>query len=300
MFPSEESARHWFEEIRWPNGERRCPRCGSDDVVEMKNRKPQPYRCRACRRFFSVKVGTAMESSNLPLRKWVVGIYLMTTSLKGVSSMKLHRDLNITQKSAWFMAQRIRESWMVNGDPLDGEIEVDETYMGGRETNKHPSKRRGVQGPSGKMIVVGAKQRGGEVRAELIERTDSRTLHGFVGQNVKPGSTVYTDEYRSYRRMPNVTHQAVRHSVGHYVDGQAHVNGLESFWAMLKRGYHGTFHHFSRKHLNRYVSEFAGRANARDLDTLNQMALMSRGMVGRRLTYRTLVHSPSRQSESPG
>ncbi len=232
-----------------------------------------------------------MESSNLPLRKWVIGIYLMTTSLKGVSSMMLHRDLNITRKSAWFTAQRIRESWMVNGDPLDGEVEVGETYMGGRETNKHPSKRRGVQGPSGKMIVVGAKQRGGDVRAKLNQRTDSRTLHGFVEENVGPGSTVCTNEYRSYRRMPNVLRHAVRHSVGNYVDDQAHVDGLESFWAMLKRAYHSTFHHFSRKHLDRYVSEFSGRANARDLDTLNQLAPMGRGMVGRRLTYRSLTQT---------
>ena len=289
MFPSEESARDWFEQIRWPDGERRCPRCDFDNTRPVTGANAMPYWCGSCRRYFSVKTGTVMEASNLPLRKWVVGLYLMTTSLKGVSSMKLHRDLNITQKSAWFMAQRIREGWIGGRDKLAGEVEVDETYMGGRETNKHPSKRRGIQGPSGKMIVVGAKQRGGDVRARLIERTDSRTLHGYVGENVAPGSTVYTDEYRSYRRMPNVRHRTVRHSVGNYVDGQAHVNGLESFWAMLKRGYHGTIHHFSAKHLNRYVREFAGRANSRDLDTLNQMALLGRGMVGRRLTYNRLI-----------
>ena len=225
MFPSEESARNWFEQIRWPDGERQCPRCDNDNTRPVASGKPMPYWCGSCRRYFSVKTGTVMEASNLPLRKWVVGIYLMTTNLKGVSSMKLHRELNITQKSAWFMAQRIREGWVGGRETLSGEVEVDETYMGGREANKHPSRRRGIQGPSGKTIVVGAKQRGGDVRAQLIERTDMRTLHSFVGENVAPGSTVYTDEYRSYRRMPNARHQAVRHSVGSYVDGKAHVNG---------------------------------------------------------------------------
>lgn len=212
----------------------------------------------------------------------------MTTSLKGVSSMKLHRDLGITQKSAWFMAQRIRQGWM-GGQRLSGTVEVDETYFGGKERNRHPTRRRGVRGPSGKTVVVGALERDGEIRAQSIERTNAATLHGFVAGNVEPGSTVYTDEHRSYRGLPRMRHRAVNHGVGEYVDGQAHVNGLESFWAMLKRGYHGTFHHVSEKHLDRYVQEFAGRQSRRDLGTLAQMALIARTMDGRRLTYRELI-----------
>ena len=267
MFPDEQAARNWFENARWADG-RYCPRCRSDATTPTTSGKPLPYWCKSCRRHFSVKVGTVMESSKLPLRKWVVGVYLMTTSLKGVSSMKLHRDLGITQKSAWFMSQRIREGWMNTLGKLPGEVEVDETYIGGKEKNRHPLKRRGIRGPSGKAIVVGARERDGEIRARKIERTDRATLHGFVTGNVRPGSMVYTDEHRSYRRMPSVRHRSVRHSVGQYVDGQAHVNGMESFWSLLKRGYHGTFHHVSEKHLGRYVSEFAGRQSRRDLGTL--------------------------------
>ena len=287
-FPTEQSAKNWFEQVRWPNGAI-CPRCGGNDTAIVNSGRPLPYRCKPCVRYFSVKTGTVMEASNLPLQKWVVGLYLMTTSLKGVSSMKLHRDLGITQKSAWFMSQRIREGWLTGQGLLSGEVEVDETYIGGKEKNKHPKKRSGIRGPSGKIIVAGAKQRGGKVVAKPIERTDAKTLHGFVGRNVEPGSMVYTDEHRSYQRMPGVGHRAVNHGVGEYVDGKAHVNGMESFWSLLKRGYHGTFHHLSAKHLGRYVNEFAGRANARDLDTLNQMAMLGRGMVGRRLTYRELI-----------
>ncbi len=287
-FPNEKSAREWFEESRWPNG-LICPRCNSTEIAKIKSAKPQPYWCKGCGKYFSVKLGTIMESSRLPLRKWVVGLYLMTTSLKGVSSMKLHRDLGITQKSAWFMAQRIREGWLTGRREMTGKIEVDETYIGGKERNKHPRRRSGIRGPSGKAIVVGAYSRDGEIRAQPIDRTNRKTLHKFVADNVPVGATVYTDEHRGYRGLPNVQHGSVRHSTGQYVNGQAHINGMESFWAMLKRGYHGTFHHVSEKHLGRYVNEFAGRQSRRDLGTLEQMRVMARTMDGRRLRYTDLV-----------
>ncbi|MDE2862551.1 MAG: IS1595 family transposase [Chloroflexota bacterium] len=287
-FPDEQSAREWFEETRWPDGPI-CPRCDSGErVSQVRSGKPLPWRCLDCKKFFSVKVGTVMEQSPLPLRKWVVGVYLMTASLKGVSSMKLHRDLGITQKSAWFMTQRIREGWMT-GQPLDGEVEVDETYIGGKERNRHPSRRRGIRGPSSKAIVVGARSRDGEIRAQHVAGATRRNLLGFVTRNVTQGSTIYTDEHRAYRQMPGYRHYSVNHSTAEYVNGQAHVNGMESFWAMLKRGYHGTFHHVSQKHFGRHVTEFAGRQSRRDLGTMAQMALIARTMVGRRLTYRQLT-----------
>ena len=274
MFPDEESARQWFEETRWPNGPV-CPRCDSGErVSEVRSGKPMPWRCLDCKKHFSVKLGTTMEGSPLPLRKWVAGLYLMTTSLKGVSSMKLHRDLGITQKSAWFMAQRIREGWM-GGQRLSGEVEVDESYFGGSDRNRPAHRRGGKRGPSGKAAVLGIRERkSGRIQAMPLSRTDRATLQGAVMANVKPGSTVYTDDYGAYTGLNGLIyrHRSVRHSARKYVAWQAHTNGIESFWAMLKRGYHGTFHHVSEKHLGRYVNEFAGRQSRCDMGTLAQMA----------------------------
>ena len=288
MFPDEESAHIWFENIRWPDGDRRCPRCDSQRTIPTKNRKPMPYWCSGCRSYFSVKVGTIMESSKLPLRKWVFALYLLSTNFKGVSSMKLHRDLGITQKTAWMMAQKIRECWLNDDNPLTGVVEVDETYIGGRERNKHESKKlKAGRGAVGKTAVVGAKQRNGRVKAKPVAGTDKGTLQGFVADSVAPGTTVYTDDHAAYRGLPN--HEAVKHGVGEYVRGMAHTNGVESFWAMLKRGYIGIYHQMSVKHLHRYVNEFSGRHNVRDLDTMMQMTFLAYGMVGKRLRYQDLV-----------
>ena len=291
LFPDEAAARTWFEGLMWPTGDRPCPRCGSLNTHDAKHKK-MPYRCRDCRKYFSVKTGTVMEGSPIPLLKWVYAIYLDVTGLKGTSSMKLHRDLGITQKSAWFMQQRIREAFATDGDMLNGPAEVDESFFGGKEANKHESQRsRARGGVPDKAAVVGAKDREtGQVRAKAVERTDGETLRGFVRKHVKPGAQVYSDGHSGYAPLDGeYKHKAVQHSAGTYVIEQAHTNGIESFWSMLKRGYMGTFHHFSAKHLGRYVAEFAGRHNIRDLDTVAQMAVVTRGMVGKRLTYADLV-----------
>ena len=286
-FPDDVTAERWFAEVRWGNAPA-CPHCGDTNVQTGAKHPTMPYRCRGCRKRFSVRIGTAIQDSNIPLQKWAIAIYLMTTNLKGVSSMKLHRDLGIAQSSAWHMAHRLREAWAREGGLFAGPLECDETYIGGLEKNKHASKKAHLgRGPVGKTAVVGAKDREtGRVAARVIERADQSTLQGFVEDHAVPGAIVYTDSATAYRGMDH-PHETVKHSKGEYVNGPVHT--VESFWSMLKRGYHGIYHWMSVKHLQRYVSEFAGRHNIRSLDTLNQMKTVVRGLEGRRLRKADLL-----------
>lgn len=237
-----------------------------------------------------------MHRSRLGLQQWVLALYLLTTSLKGVSSMRLHRDLAITQKSAWFLAHRLRAAFansaaFAGGTVFAAAVEVDEVYIGGKRKNMHAKKRKELtgRGAVGKAVVVGVRDReSGAVVAQRVASPNRKTLHQFIADHAQADATVYTDEGAAYQQLP-FRHETVNHSAGEYVRGQAHINGIESFWAMLKRGYQGTFHHFSFGHLDRYVAEFAGRHNIRDLDTLEQMALLARGMFACRLTYRELI-----------
>ena len=293
LFPTEDAATRWFEAHVWPTG-RCCGHCGSTRTREASHRK-MPYWCSDCRSYFSVRTGTALSHSRVPLRKWAIAIYLELTSLKSVSSMKLHRDIGVRQATAWFMLHRIRQAWAStdDGGPFAGPVEVDEAYMGGRRANMSNAKRKALadtgRGPVGKTAIVGIKDRASnKVRARVIEHTDAATLQGFVAEHAAPGAQVYTDESTAYQSLP-FPHEAVKHSVAEYVRDQAHTNGVESFWATLKRAHKGVFHKMSPKHLNRYVQEFAGKHNLRDEGTAAQMAAVAAGLVGKRLMYRQLV-----------
>ncbi len=290
MFPDEGTAKTWLAEQRWPEGPH-CPYCDSSNVQSNIRHKTMTHRCRDCegKPMFSVKTGTVMEGSKLKYRIWAIGIYLFTTNIKGISSMKLHRELGIGQKSAWFMLHRLRKAYEIEVGPFSGTVEVDETFIGGKEKNKHNNKRSHIQDPSGKEVVVGMKDRKtNKVIAKPVPARTKEELQGFVSANVSKKAMVYTDDHKSYTGLP-FEHESVNHSVGEYVRKQAHTNGVESFWAMLKRGYYGTYHRISPKHLERYVNEFSGRHNVREQDTIDQMGFLAKGMVGKRLPYKELV-----------
>ena len=294
MFPDDVTAREWIEKVVWPDGPY-CPRCGSYNVQCGIKHTSMTHRCRDCegKPRFSVKTGTVMQSSKLGYQTWAIAAYLVTTNLKGVSSMKLHRDLEITQKSAWHLAHRLRKAYEAGRPVFAGPVEADETYIGGKRKNMPKSKRASLSGRGsvGKTAVVGTKDRAtNQVSARSTAETDTPTLSRFVADRTEPGAKVFTDESKAYSGLDaSYDHQSVNHSAGEYVRGMAHTNGMESFWSMLKRGYQGTYHCMSPKHLDRYVSEFSGRHNDRDRDTIDQMSRIAQGMVGKRLRYSDLI-----------
>ena len=292
LFPTDDAAEQWFIEQRWPHGIA-CPECGSLNVQTGAKRKRASFRCREkeCGKQFSTKTGTFMEWSKIGYQDWLYALYLIATNLKGVSSMKLHREMKLSQKSAWHLAHRIRKAWASSGGNLfEGPVEVDETYVGGRRRNMRKSKRQGLTGRGAvdKVPVVGVRDRStNQVAAQVVDDTTSETLERVIKRNVLPGTRIYTDDATAYSNLPN--HEAIKHSVAEYVRGQVHTQGVESFWATLKRAHKGTFHLLSPKHLHRYIDEFLGRHNMRPLDTLQQMAMIAKRMEKAQLRYRDLV-----------
>ena len=294
-FPDEEAAHRFFSEKQWGKDEKNrfCPHCGG--IRTTRTNHKMPYHCKDCRKRFSVRTGTILAESNIPLHKWLMAMYLLNTNLKGVSSMKLSRDLDITQKTAWFLAHRIRKAFEDQQDAkFVSPVEVDETWMGGKYSNMHTSRKPRMSGAGvqDKTPVVAIKERGSrQVKAKVTERVSSILLQRMVQETVEEGSVVYTDQNPGYKglKKKNYRHESVNHSAGEYIKGKAHTNGVESFWSMLKRGHAGVYHKMSPKHLQRYIDEYVGRHNVRPLSTMTQIELTFKGMNGKRLKYKELV-----------
>ena len=266
MFPDDQTAMDWLEVNIWPDG-RVCPRCGNKYTCVFRH-ACMPYYCSECDKRFSVKNGTVMEHSRIGYQNWAVAIYLHATRPKGISSIQLGRDLKISQSSAWFLQRRLREGWrtLAGLDLMAGPVEVDEAYLGGREKNKHADKN----GRTKKTAVVGIRDRKtGTIRAVPVPETTAARLVQFVESNADPNSKKFTDENRAYNDLKN--HQTVNHGDGEYVRGEVHINGMESFRALMRRGYSETFHHIEPKHLHRYINEFAGRLSDKSAGAVERM-----------------------------
>ena len=289
-FPDEAAAVKFFEAQRWGN-KPVCPRCNGADSLPRPKRRG--HFCRKCRRDFTVRTGTVFEESRLPLRKWLFAVYLIQTARKSVSALQLSKELDVAYATAWFLGHRIREACGPDDDLLTGRVEVDETYLGGKDANRHECKKlRPGGGTRGKTPVLGMREQGGRVRAMPVADASAATLTAAIAENVARGSVVITDEWRGYSRVArSYAHERVNHSAKEFVNAMAHTNGIESVWAVLKRGFNGTFHHWSVKHTHRYVNEFAFRLNEGNcqVDTVDRIGALIRGAEGKRLTYKALT-----------
>ena len=294
MFPDEDACWKWLEKVRW-RGEPVCPHCGAvEKIGSPPPSKPHHWWCKSCRKHFTATTGTVMHSRRRPLQDWVYVIYLVLTARKGVSALQLKHELGCHYRTSWHMLHRVREACAGGDFKLDGIVEIDEMYVGGKEANKHADKKLNAgRGTVGKVPVLGMRERGGKLIAKPIEGTDKGTIQGEVFRNVKTGSTIFTDEHGAYGGLGPLffDHQSVNHSLKQWVDGICHTNSIESVWAVLRRSIVGSWHHVSRKHLIRYVNEAAFRLNEGncEIDTIDRMEALVRGMAGKRVRYVDLV-----------
>lgn len=280
---------------RWIDGKAVCPRCQSDNNTFMESRRVWQCKNKECKKQFSVKVGTIFEDSPITLDKWLTAMWLIVNAKNGISSYELHRAIGVTQKTAWFMNHRIRVSMEANSfEKISGEVECDETYIGGLQKNMHKSKREKLlkgRGMVNKTAVFGMVQRKGKVRAQVIQKADTPTLLGIIDSNIETGSTVITDDHGGYRNMRDeYTHQVINHAV-EYVRDNVHTNSIENFWSLLKRTIKGTYVSVEPFHLEKYVTEQTFRYNEREGNDQNRFIELLKGVADKRLTYAELTGS---------
>lgn len=276
-------------EMRWPDG-RICPNCGGKDHSFLATRRI--WKCKSCKRQFSVKQGTIFEDSPIGLDKWLLAIWLIVNAKNGVSSYEIHRAIGVTQKTAWFMGHRIRLALQVGSfdSKIGGEVEVDETFIGGKARNMHKGARKAKgRGAAGKSIVMGLLERHGEVRVKVVENTKRKTLQPIIREHVEPGSEVFTDALASYDGLsPEFVHGVIDHAEC-YAKGKIHTNGLENFWSLTKRAIKGTYVSIEPFHLFRYMDEEAYRFNSRKDRDYTRFQDAVESIKGKRLRYKTLI-----------
>lgn len=291
-FSDENVCLEHLKQMRWKNGAY-CPHCGCQKVYSFSDNKR--YKCSDCRKQFTAKVGSIFENTKIPLQKWFVAIYLIASHKKGISSLQLSKDLGITQKNSWFLLHRLRHASNTDAfnAPLKNTVEADETYIGGKEKNKHKSKRQeGTQGRSTltKTPVLAVVERKGLVKAVKSESVDSKAIGKFITNNVVLGSNLMTDEYRIYQSVKWLyKHNFVKHGNGEYVINDCHTNTIEGFFSLLKRGIIGIYHFVSAKHLDNYLNEFTFRYNSKELNEHDRFNLLLSATGGKRITYEQLI-----------
>ena len=291
-FSTEERCIAWLERAKW-NNIPVCPYCGGTENISRPKSKPFTYWHRDCRKQFTMKNGSVMHASKTPTQNWIVAIYSVLTARKGVSAMQLSKEVGVQYRTAWYMLHRIREACAKGEFMLSDVVEVDETYIGGKERNRHESKKlKSGRGTVGKTPVIGARELDGKVVAKPIQKADKITTTDFVESCTERGSTVYTDDASAYSALLNrYDHETVNHSAKELVWGEVHTNSIENVGALFKRSMHGTWHHVSEKHLNRYVNEDAFRLNDGncEVDTIDRMRSLAQQSGGKRLPYKELV-----------